>query len=788
MSTTIPREQDVPYRDPNRAVGERVADLIARMSVNEKIAQLGSAWVFELIEAGELGTPDAGHRLEAGLGQVTRISGASSMGAAEAARAANSIQRFLVDETRLGIPAIMHEEVNCGLMARDAIVFPQSIGVASSWEPDLVMAMADAVRTQMRALGAHQGLSPVLDVCRDPRWGRTEETFGEDPYLVARMGVAYTRGLQGDDISTGVIATAKHFVGYSASEGGLNWAPAHLGVAELRDVYLHPFEAAVRSAGLRSVMNAYNEIDGVPAAADRSLLTAVLRDEWGFEGMVVADYFSVRQLAEYHQIADDATQAATLALTAGLDVELPGTDCYGAPLLEALTTGAVTEADLDVAVGRVLRAKFELGLFEDPYVDVDAAPAAMARPDHLELAGALARKSIVLLCNDGTLPIADEAASIAVIGPNANEARHLFGDYSYLAHIESLVEMHVEENVFSMPIPDQFEISSKGTEAPTVLDAMRDALGDRVRFAEGCGVNDDSTEGFAEAVSLAADSDVVVMIMGDKAGLTTDCTSGESRDRASLDLPGVQEELVRAVVGTGTPVVVVLVTGRPCGSSWLHENCAAVVMAWLPGQEGAGAIADVLTGKVNPGGKLPISFPRSVGQVPVYYGHKVSGGRSHWKGDYVDLPSSPLYPFGHGLSYTTVILDDFRIEPTRLGPNDTTKVIVNVTNSGTRSGDEVIQLYIRDTEAGITRPVLELKNFVRVSLEPGQTKEVTFELPMAQLGFHASDGRYRVEPGSIDIYVGTSSKDLVSGGVLTILPGPDSEETTKVFDGAVSVS
>ncbi|MGD2102856.1 MAG: glycoside hydrolase family 3 N-terminal domain-containing protein, partial [Acidimicrobiia bacterium] len=357
MSPSTPFDETEVYRDPTRSVDERVADLMRRMSVEEKIAQLGSAWVFELIEDGELRPIDARDKLEAGLGQVTRISGASGMGAASAAHAANAIQRFLVEQTRLGIPAIIHEEVNCGLMARDAVVFPQSIGVASSWEPELVTAMADAIRAQMRALGAHQGLSPVLDVCRDPRWGRTEETFGEDPYLVARMGVAYTLGLQGDDIAKGVVATAKHLVGYSASEGGLNWAPAHIGSAELKEVYLYPFEAAVRSAGLRSVMNAYNEIDGVPAGADRSLLTTTLRDDWGFEGTVVSDYFTVRQLTEYHQIARDATEAASMALTAGLDVELPGTDCYGDPLLKALETGAINEPDVDVAVERVLRAK-----------------------------------------------------------------------------------------------------------------------------------------------------------------------------------------------------------------------------------------------------------------------------------------------------------------------------------------------------------------------------------------------------------------------------------------------
>jgi beta-glucosidase len=785
-STPVPLE--AAYRDATFPIDRRVDDLLARMTLEEKVAQLGSAWVFELVENAELRTDFAPESLRVGIGQVTRISGASSLGAEEAAQAANAIQRFLVEETRLGIPAIVHEEINSGLMAKDATVFPQAIGVASSWEPDLVTAMADVIRRQMRGVGAHQGLSPVLDVCRDPRWGRTEETFGEDPYLVARLGAAFIRGLQGDDISDGVIATAKHFVGYSASEGGMNWAPAHIGAAELKEVYLHPFEAAVRTAGLRSIMNSYNELDGLPVGADASLLTGTLRDDWGFDGLVVSDYFAIRQLTEYHRIAGDAAEAASMALLAGLDVELPGTDCYGEPLLKALEEKALTESDVDTAVTRVLRAKFELGLFERPFVDVDAAATAMDTPQHRELAATLARKSIVLLSNDGILPIAADTSSIAVIGPNADKARNLFGDYSYLAHIESLLEMHAEDNVFSIPIPDEYEIVAAGITAPPVLDTLRERFGPGVEFAEGCGVNDDSTDGFADAVALAARSDLAVMVMGDKAGLTDDCTSGEARDRASLDLPGVQEDLVRAVVATGTPVVVVLVAGRPCGSTWLHDHCAAVVMAWLPGQEGAGAIADVLSGEVNPGGKLPISYPRSVGQVPVFYGHKVSGGRSHWKGDYVDLPSSPRYPFGYGLSYTTFSVDEILVKREQLTAADVGTIAARISNTGPVAGDEVVQLYIRDVQAALTRPVLELKNFVRVSLQPGESKTVTFQLPIAQLGYYDRDGAYVVEPGSIEVFIGTSSADLTEAGTLTIVPGQTDGNVAKAFDGTVSVA
>jgi len=612
---------------------------------------------------------------------------------------------------------------------------------------------------------------------------------------VARMGMAFVRGLQGDDLAAGVIATAKHFVGYGASEGGLNWAPAHIGARELRDVHLHPFEAVVRTTGLRSVMHTYNELDGVPGAANRELLTTVLRDEWGFEGCVVADYFAIRQLAEYHHVAVDAEHAAAMALDAGLDVELPGTDCFGAPLLRAVRDGRVSEARIDTAVARVLRDKFDLGLFDRPYVDADRAVLAVDTAGHRRLARKIARKSLVLLRNDGALPLGAlrPGGSIAVIGPNADSGRHLFGDYTYPAHIESLAEMQQSgRNVFSMPLDPNHRLVRPAAEATTVFAALQARFGSGVRHAPGCGVTDASRDGFAPAVSLAAASDVVVLVMGDKAGLTDDCTSGESRDVASLDLPGVQEDLARAVIDAvadeGTPVVLVLVAGRPLGSAWLHAQCAAVLMAWLPGHEGGEAIAEALAGDVVPGGKLPLSYPRSAGQVPVFYGHKISGGRSHWKGDYVDLAADPLYPFGHGLSYTSFSVRDVAlVGDTELSWHDTVTTRAVVTNTGDRPGDEVVQLYVRDPAASVTRPVLELKSFVRVSLAPGESRTVTFATPAGQLGFHGRDLDYVVEPGRIDVLVGTSSAaaDLTDAGHVTITAAPTCP--TKAFDGTVTV-
>jgi beta-glucosidase len=791
MSTAKPSgPAGPPYRDPARPLNERVDDLLGQMTTAEKIAQLGAAWVFELIDVHSFEvSPDKIRSLSSsGIGQITRVSGASSLGSKDAAALANAIQRFLVEETRLGIPAIVHEEVCSGLMAREATVFPQAIGVASTWDPGLAREMGDAIRHEMRAIGAHQGLSPVLDVCRDPRWGRTEETFGEDPYLVARMGMAMVQGLQGTDLSTGVVATGKHFVGYSASEGGLNWAPAHIPARELREVYLHPFEAAVRAAGLRSVMNGYHELDGVPCAANSELHSRLLRDTWGFEGCVVADYFSIRQLEDYHQMATDAAAAASLAILAGIDVELPGTDCYGAPLMEALESNMVSESVLDRAVKRVLSTKFELGLFEQPYVDPDTAMSTVGSSSHAGVAGEVARKSVVLLKNDGVLPLPADSSKVAVIGPNADEARHLFGDYTYPAHVEALMESRQNDEVsFHIPLPDEAEMTYRLVGVATVFEALRERLGSRVSFARGCEVNSVSKEGFAEAIDLAATSDVAVMVMGDKSGLVNDCTSGEARDRASLDLPGVQEELLREVIGTGTPVVLVLIAGRPSASAWAHERCAAAMIAWMPGQEGAAAIADVLVGAVNPGGKLPISYPRNSGQIPIYYGHKVSGGRSQWKGDYVDSAVSPLYPFGHGLSYTTFEVSDLSVDKASALVSESVTVTARVANTGSIDGEEVLQLYVRDPVASVTRPVLELKGFVRVEVPAGASREVAFELPVAQLGFYDAEMEYSVEPGQIDVYVGTSSANAVHAGSFNIAP-VSGVAVDKVFDGTVTVS
>ena len=764
------------YRDSTASPRDRADDVLARMTIDEKLAQLGSAWVFQI--AGREGfDPDrADPLLRHGIGHITRMSGASSLTALDAARLANEVQRYLLDHTRLGVPTIIHEEICSGLMARDATVFPQALGVAATFDPWLNEQLAVAVRNQMRAIGAHHGLSPVLDVCRDPRWGRLEETYGEDPYLVSRMGVAFVTGLQGSsdgsDLTDGVVATAKHFVGYGASEGGMNWAPAHLPERELRDVYLRPFEAAVREAGLASVMNAYNEVDGVPCGASRWLLTDVLRGEWGFDGTVVSDYFAVKQLFEYHHVVGSADEAAALALGAGIDVELPSTECYGEALRSAIDSGAASMVDVDVAVRRVLESKFRLGVFDRPFVDLGGVPAATRTPEQIALSRRIADESLVLLGNDGILPLRD-VQSVALIGPNAGNARHMLGDYAYVTHVESLIDvLRSGNNVFAMPvehgvdIDDQMSLDHVGTVQGALVRALR---GVDVRIAVGCGVTGDDQSKFEAAIEAAAVSDVAVLVLGERSGLTEDCTSGESRDVASLRLPGVQEELVHAVAATGTPIVLVLLAGRPIGSPAVHEAASAVLMAWLPGEQGGDAIVDALLGATNPSGKLPVSYPRSSGQIPIFYAHKVSGGRSHWKGPYVDESNEPLYPFGHGLSYSRFCIEPDGVSSTVVAVGDVVDVTTVVTNTGQHRGDEVVQLYGCDPVSTITRPVRELVGFRRVTLAPGESVLVTFHVPVAALGSTGRNLSYVVEPGAFEFWVGASATDTVLAGTVAIV-------------------
>lgn len=746
----------LPYRDPSLPAAERARDLLARMSLEEKLAQLGSAWVFEVLRDEQLDASRLGAVLGQGIGHITRISGASNTDAQGAARLANGIQRHLVEETRLGIPAIVHEEALHGLMARDAVCHPQAIGLAASWRPELTEAMARWIGRAMAARGAHQVLAPIWDITRDPRWGRIEETYGEDPYLVTAFGLAYTRGVQGE----GIIATGKHLVAHGLPEGGMNRAPAHVGERELRDQFLAPFEAAVREGGLRSMMHAYEDVDGVPCVVSRELLTGILREEWGFDGTVVSDYDGVALVVEHHALVKDLGEAAARSIEAGLDIELPRTTGFGAPLAAAVASGRVPIEVVDTAVERVLRQKIELGLFET--WQVDEAAAHVPVDEERALARESAAASLVLLENDGTLPLRPDLRRVAVIGPSADDPRALLGDYAHLVHIQTLMEMRDRQNVFDIPVPDRLDLADELAAIPSVRAALADRLGPDVSLVHerGCGLLDGDDAEIAAAARAAAEAELAIVVVGERSGLTDDSTVGEARDRMELGLPGRQGELLDAVLATGTPVVLVILAGRPLSIPEAAARCAAVLMAWVPGEEGATAIAETLAGDRNPGGKLPVTVPRHVGQVPTFHGHKPSGGKSAWKTDYVDGPSRPLWAFGHGRSYTSFALADLALDRPELAPGEEVGISVTVRNTGARAGDEVVQLYLRDVEASVTRPVRELRGFARVSLEPGAAARVTFTLHADQLAFTGLDRRRAIEPGVVEVMVGTAADDL----------------------------
>ncbi|MBN2077015.1 MAG: glycoside hydrolase family 3 C-terminal domain-containing protein [Dehalococcoidales bacterium] len=754
------------YKDKSKSIQERVQDLLSRMTLDEKIAQIGSvSGRPEGSGKNYLGFIEDG-QVKNGIGQISAPARSTGLQAKELAEYTNAVQKYLVEQTRLGIPAIIHEECINGMRARGTTVFPQAIGLASTWEPELVEKMTEIIRLQMRSTGFHQALSPVLDISRDPRWGRTEESYGEDPYLDSRMAVAFVKGLQGEDISKGVVATVKHFVGHGYSEGGMNCAPANITPRLLREVYLYPFEQAVKEAGVLSLMNAYHEIDGVPCAASEELLTKILRDEWGFNGIVVSDYYAVRQLMTYHNITNDGGEAAGLALRAGIDVELPDYDCYAEPLKEYVENGKVSEELINTSVERVLAMKFRLGLFENPYVEPNAAVATWDTPEQRAFSRELARKSIVLLKNQGNiLPLKKDVKTIAVIGPSADSQRNLLGDYSFGANYGYRMRCDPDTNELVVEWYDEDYHHDRviSNKIASILEGVRAKLGSatKVVYEKGCEVTGTSEDGIAKAVAAAKEADVAVVAVGGRSGLLNEYTSGEMRDRAELGLPGVQEKLVEAVCETGTPVVLLLANGRPYTLKRLLNKVDAIVELWLPGEEGGHAAADVLFGDYNPGGRLPMSFPEKEGQIPVYYAHKPSGGRSSQWGDYADGSSKPLFPFGYGLSYTTFEYSNLKITPEKVSTDGEVIVTVDVKNTGKAAGDEVVQLYINDIIATVPRPVKELKAFKRINLQSDETRTVELKLKAESLSFYNLDMQRVVEPGMFKVMVGSSSENIL---------------------------
>ncbi|MFM9695049.1 beta-xylosidase/alpha-l-arabinosidase [Streptomyces europaeiscabiei] len=748
-----------PWADPACPRTDRVDALLAEMTLEEKLAQLGSVWSGVERVSGNVAPmqdvfarhTDFEQASKDGLGHITRPFGTKPVDPTQGARELASLQRELMESTRLGIPAIAHEECLTGFTAHRASVFPTPLAWAAAFNPGLVERMANAIGTSMRRVGVHQGLSPVLDVVRDYRWGRVEETLGEDPYLVATSGAAYVRGLE----SAGIVATLKHFAGYSASRAARNHAPVSMGPREFADVILPPFETAIREGGARSVMNSYADVDGVPAGADAGLLTRLLREDWGFEGTVVSDYWSVAFLRTMHRIAADYGEAGARALTAGIDVELPDTLCYGEPLAELVRAGTVSEGLVDRAVRRVLHQKAELGLLDagfTPEVDVEE-PIDLDPPAHRAIARELAEQSIVLLDNrESLLPLAADTASIALVGPCADDANAFFGCYSFPNHVLPHHPGH-----------------DNGIETLSLLDALATELPRAlITYEQGCPVKDTDRDGFDAAVEAARQAQVCVAVVGDRAGLFGLGTSGEGCDAEDLSLPGVQGELVEALLATGTPVVLLAVSGRPYALGAYADRAAAVVQAFFPGEEGGPALAGVLSGRTTPSGRLPVQIPRTPGGQPGTYLHAPLGGNTEGVSN---LDPTPAYPFGHGLSYTTFAYDGFELSAQEIRTNGEVEVSCLVRNTGEIPGSEVVQLYTADPIAQLPRPVTQLTGYARVRLSPGEQRRVTFRLHTDRLAYTGPDLDRIVEPGEITVMIGASSTDIRLTGTIH-LTGP----------------
>ena len=708
------------YLDPNQPINKRVEDLLRRMTLEEKVGQMcqysGFSDAFEsLVKEGKVSS-------------FLNVQGAEN---------SNRIQKIAVEESRLGIPLIFGLDVIHGY----STIFPIPLGWASSWDPDMVKKAASIAAKEASADGVHWTFAPMVDIARDPRWGRIAEGAGEDPFLGSAMARALVEGYQGTDLADPetIVACPKHYVAYGGAEGGRDYNTVDISDRVLREIYLPPFKAAVK-AGAGTIMSAFNDLSGVPASANPYTLTTILRKEWGFEGFAVSDWNSVGELIN-HGIAGTPAEAAKEAVDAGVDMDMCG-DIYQRSLVQLVKEGWISEKTVNEAVRRILRIKFKLGLFEHPYVDPNRARTVIQSKEHLEVALELARRSIVLLKNEeGLLPLRKDIGSIAVIGPLADNHNEPLGSWSCVGNPKDVV---------------------------TVLEGVksRASLNTNVLYAKGCEIEGTSTEGFEDAINKVKKSDVAIVVVGESRDM-----SGEAASRVSLDLPGVQEELVKAVYETGVPVIEVLMNGRPLSISWSAEHVSAILEAWFLGVQAGNAIADVIFGNYNPSGKLPVTFPRTVGQVPIHYNHKNTGRPPtavKWTSKYIDAPHTPLFPFGHGLSYTKFEYSNLQINSKGKGAAQRVEVSVDVKNVGDCKGDEIIQLYLRDVVASVTRPVKELKGFKGITLEPGEKKTVKFTLTLENLSFIGRDMRRIVEPGTFMVMAGKSSEDIQLEGTFTV--------------------
>ncbi|MFF2777162.1 beta-glucosidase [Streptomyces sp. NPDC058052] len=729
------------------------------MTLQEKTAQLHGVWVGASDEGAEVAPHqhdmeepvDLDELLPHGLGQLTRPFGTVPVDPALGALSLMRTQARIAAANRFGIPAVAHEECLAGFAAWGATAYPVPLSWGATFDPALVREMAAAIGRDLRAVGVHQGLAPVLDVVRDARWGRVEETIGEDPYLVGTIATAYVQGLE----SAGVVATLKHFAGYSASRAGRNLAPVGMGARELADVILPPFEMAVRESGVRSVMHAYTDTDGIPSAADDRLLTGLLRDTWGFTGTVVADYFGIAFLKTLHGVAGTLGEAAGTALAAGVDVELPTVKTFGAPLLDAVRQGRVPEELVNRAVRRVLLQKARLGLLDPDWSPVPPAlrdAGTTAAPDalrgtvdldpaaHRELAGRVAERAIVLLRNNGTLPLDPRTPRrIALIGPNADAPTAVLGCYSFPVHVGG-----------------QHPGTPLGIDLPTLRETLTAEFpAAEVLVAHGTGVDDATTGGFAEALTLARRADVVVAALGDRAGLFGRGTSGEGCDAESLRLPGAQQQLLDALLDTGTPVVTTLLAGRPYALGRAADESAAVLQTFFPGEAGTAAIAAVLSGRTAPGGRLPVSVPRHPGAQPSTYLASRLGHTS----EVSSVDPTPAFGFGHGLTYTTFEWSDLAVEATEVPTDGAVRLALTVTNTGPRDGTELVQLYLHDPVASVVQPVRRLIGYVRLDLAAGERRRVHAVVPADLASFTGRSGTRVVEPGALELRLSASSTE-----------------------------
>ncbi|QIQ07317.1 beta-glucosidase family protein [Streptomyces liangshanensis] len=763
------------------------------MTLEEKLAQLYGLWAGASHDGAEVAPhqhdmdepPTLDELLPHGLGQLTRPFGTVPVDPALGALSLMRTQERIVAANRFGIPAMAHDECLAGFAAWGATTYPVPLSWGAAFDPALVEEMARAIGHDMRSVGVHQGLAPVLDVVRDARWGRVEETIGEDPYLVGTTAVAYIKGLE----SAGIVATLKHFVGYSASRGGRNLAPVGMGPRERADVMLPPFEMAVRESGVRSVMHAYTDTDGVPCAADADLLTGLLRDTWGFTGTVVADYFGIAFLASLHGVAADAGEAAAAALTAGVDVELPTVKTFGAPLRDLVSSGQVPEAVVDRAVRRVLTQKEALGLLDPDWSPVPSALAhvdprvpgatdrlrgtvSLDRPEHRDISRRLAERSVILLSNQGALPLG-RPRRIALVGPQADTPTAVLGCYSFPVHVGS-----------------QHPGTPVGIELPTLREALAAEFPDsEVVTVAGSDIDTPDTSGFARAVAAASEADVVVVALGDRAGLFGRGTSGEGCDAESLALPGVQHHLLDALLDTGKPVVVTLLAGRPYALGRATHEAAAIVQAFFPGQEGAGAVAGVLGGRINPSGRLPVSVPRLAGAQPSTY----LAAPLAMAGDVSSIDPTPAFGFGHGLTYTTFAWSDLdtggdgdRTPP--VATDGEVALAFTVRNTGERAGDEVVQLYLRDPVASVVQPVQRLIGYVRVALDPGRSARIGVTVPADLASFTGRDGRRVVEPGRLELRLAASSTDVRFTAAVTLTGPPRHVDHTRELHARFTVT